>query len=100
MGPIFTPPVVSSLAGPLATLQLPSEVGGANWPGGSMDPDNNYLYIHSPTTPFFNSLVPGNPAQSDMAYVAGQARAAGPGPRGAGGGPAGAAPAAAAGRAA
>jgi quinoprotein glucose dehydrogenase len=51
-----------------------------------MDPDSNYLYIHSHTMPFFNSLVPGNPAQSDMAYVAGQARAAGPGPRGAGAG--------------
>ena len=38
MGPIFTPPVVSSLDGPLATLQVPSEVGGANWPGGSFDP--------------------------------------------------------------
>jgi quinoprotein glucose dehydrogenase len=86
IGPIFTPPVASSLEGPLATLQLPSEVGGANWPGGSMDPESNYLYIHSHTTPFFNSLVPGNPSQSDMAYVAGQARAAGAGPRGAGAG--------------
>jgi quinoprotein glucose dehydrogenase len=81
MGPIFTPPVVSSLDGPLGTLQLPSEVGGANWPGGSMDPDSNYLYIHSHATLFVNALVPGNPAQTDMAYVAGQARAAGPGPR-------------------
>jgi quinoprotein glucose dehydrogenase len=90
IGPIFTPPVASSLEGPLATVQLPSEVGGANWPGGSMDPESNYLYIHSHTTPFFNSLVPANPAQSDMAYVAGQARAAGAGPRGAGAGGAGA----------
>jgi quinoprotein glucose dehydrogenase len=87
IGPIFTPPVASSLEGPLATVQLPSEVGGANWPGGSMDPETNYLYIHSHTMPFFNALVPGNPAQSDMAYVAGQARAAGAGPRG--GGPGG-----------
>src|SRR3954469_7139685 len=93
MGPIFTPPVASSLEGPLGTLQLPSEVGGANWPGGSMDPESTYLYIHSHTTVFVNALVPGNPAQTDMAYVAGQARAAGPGPRagGAGGGGGGAA---------
>ena len=47
MGPIFTPPVVSSLDGPLATLQVPSEVGGANWPGGSFDPESNHLYVHS-----------------------------------------------------
>ena len=89
MGPIFTPPVVSSLDGPLGTLQLPADVGGANWPGGSMDPENNHLYIHSHTAVFINGLVPGNPAQTDMAYVAGQARAAGPGPRGGGGGAAG-----------
>ncbi len=100
MGPIFTPPVASSLDGPLGTLQLPSEVGGANWPGGSMDPESNHLYIHSHTTVFVNALVPGNPAQTDMAYVAGQARAGGPGGRAGGAGTAGGAgaPAAARGR--
>jgi quinoprotein glucose dehydrogenase len=80
IGPIFTPPVASRLEGPLATLQLPGDVGGANWPGGSMDPDSNYLYIHSHTTVFLSGLVPGTPERTDMTYVAGQARAAGPGP--------------------
>ena len=97
MGPIFTPPVVSTLDGPLATLQVPSEVGGANWPGGSMDPDNNFLYIHSHTNAFLNGLVPPQPGQSDMSYVSGVARGAGAGPGGrAGGAPAarGGAPAA------
>jgi quinoprotein glucose dehydrogenase len=89
MGPIFTPPVLSSLDGPLGTLTMPSEVGGANWPGGSMDPENNFLYIHSHTNVFVNGLVPGNPAQTDMAYVGGQARAGGAGARGAGAGAAG-----------
>jgi quinoprotein glucose dehydrogenase len=101
MGPIFTPPVVSSLDGPLATLTLPSEVGGANWPGGSFDPETNHLYIHSHTQVFLNALVPSNPQQSDMGYVGGQARAggAGAGARGAGpAGGAGAAPGAGAGR--
>ena len=83
MGPLFTPPVVSSPDGPLATMTLPSEVGGANWPGGSFDPDNNVLYIHSHANVFMNALVAANPAQSDMGYVAGQARAGGAG--GAGG---------------
>ena len=77
MGPLFTPPVVSSLDGPLATMTLPSEVGGANWPGGSFDPDNNFLYIHSHANVFMNALVAANPAQSDMGYVGGQARAGG-----------------------
>jgi quinoprotein glucose dehydrogenase len=79
MGPLFTPPVLSSLEGPLATLQVPSDVGGANWPGGSFDPEDNFLYIHSHTAVFLNGLVAANPAQSDMGYVSGQARGAGPG---------------------
>ena len=80
MGPIYTPPVVSNANGPIGTLQVPSEVGGANWPGGSMDPESNFLYIHSHTNVYVNSLVPPTgPQQSDMAYVAGQARGAGPG---------------------
>ena len=99
MGPIFTPPVVSSLDGPLGTLQVPSEVGGANWPGGSLDPDDNFLYIHSHSAVYVNSLVPATPGQSDMGYVAGQARAGGGGPRAGGaGGAAGAARAGGAGR--
>ena len=90
MGPVFTPPVVSSLDGPLATLQVPSDVGGANWPGGSLDPDNNYLYIHSHSAIYVSGLVPANPAQSDMGYVAGQARGAGGGARAGGAAGAGA----------
>jgi quinoprotein glucose dehydrogenase len=91
MGPIFTPPVVSSLDGALATLQVPSEVGGANWPGGSLDPESNHLYVHSHRSVYLNALVAANPAQSDMGYVSGQARAGGAGARagGAGGGRAG-----------
>ena len=86
MGPLFTPPVLSSLDGPLATLQVPADVGGANWPGGGLDPENNFLYIHSHTAVFLNGLVPANPAQSDMGYVSGQARAGGAGPGAAGAG--------------
>jgi quinoprotein glucose dehydrogenase len=86
MGPLFTPPVLSTLEGPLATLQVPADVGGANWPGGSFDPESNFLYIHSHTAVFLNGLVPANPAQSDMGFVSGQARAGGAGPARAGGG--------------
>ncbi len=45
LGPIFTPPVVSKWDGPLGTLMLPSATGGANWQGGSLDPETNFLYI-------------------------------------------------------
>jgi quinoprotein glucose dehydrogenase len=85
MGPLFTPPVVSSLDGPLATLQVPSDVGGANWPGGSFDPETNHLYIHSHTSVYLSGLVAATSQQSDMGYIGGQARA--PGAEARGGGP-------------
>ncbi len=82
MGPLFTPPVLSSLDGPLATLQVPSDVGGANWPGGSLDPQTNRLYIHSHTSVYLSGLVAAAPQQSDMGYIGGQARAPGADARG------------------
>jgi len=84
MGPLFTPPVVSKAEGPVATLQMPGDTGGANWPGGAFDPDTNYLYVHSHTNLYLSGSVPANAAQSDMGYVSGQARATGPGPAGPG----------------
>jgi quinoprotein glucose dehydrogenase len=84
MGPLFTPPVLSSLDGPLATLQVPADVGGANWPGGSFDPETNQLFIHSHTAVYLSGLVAPNPQQSDMRYVGGQARAGGAPARGGG----------------
>jgi quinoprotein glucose dehydrogenase len=86
IGPLYTPPAFSNVDGPLATLQLPSDAGGANWPGGSFDPETNRLYVHSHTVIFTIGIVPANPATSDMGYVSGQARAGGPGGAGAGAG--------------
>jgi quinoprotein glucose dehydrogenase len=82
IGPLYTPPVLSTAEGPVATLQLPSDAGGANWPGGSLDPDTNRLFIHSHTVVFTIGIVPADPATSDMGYVSGQARAEGAGGRG------------------
>jgi quinoprotein glucose dehydrogenase len=72
LGPIFTPPVVSTWTGPLATLMLPNATGGANWQGGSLDPETGVLYIFSNTQVSALGLVPGGD-RSDMAYVLGQA---------------------------
>jgi quinoprotein glucose dehydrogenase len=75
IGPIFTPPVVSRWEGPLATLILPSATGGANWQGGSFDPETKRLYIYSVTQASALSLVPPDERRkSDMSFVAGQAR--------------------------
>jgi quinoprotein glucose dehydrogenase len=46
-GPLYTPPALERPGGPQGTLILPSQVGGANWPGGSFDPETNRLYVHS-----------------------------------------------------
>jgi quinoprotein glucose dehydrogenase len=74
IGPLFTPPVVSRWDGPLATLTLPDNVGGANWPGGALDPETNYAYVHSHTRVFDLGLVEPPLDRSDMRYVRGMAR--------------------------
>jgi quinoprotein glucose dehydrogenase len=60
MGPLFTPPALAKPGGPLGTLMLPADVGGANWPGGSFDPETNRLYIHSHTAVFTLQNVPAS----------------------------------------
>src|SRR5690606_6860730 len=71
IGPLFTPPVVSTWPAPLSTLMLPSTVGGANWPGGSFDPTTNVLYIQSSTVVTPLGLVEPQPGESDMNYIRG-----------------------------
>jgi quinoprotein glucose dehydrogenase len=46
MGPLFEPPAVvtDKIFG---TLNLPGLQGGANWPGGSYDPESHILYIYA-----------------------------------------------------
>src|SRR5689334_7180751 len=44
IGPLFTPPVVSQINGPLATLM---GAFATNWPGGSYDPETHILYVYS-----------------------------------------------------
>jgi quinoprotein glucose dehydrogenase len=74
IGPIFTPPVVSKWDGPRATLILPAATGGANWEGGSFDPDTKILYVFSNTQASALGLVPPDERRkSDMNFLTGQA---------------------------
>lgn len=82
MGPIFTPPVVSNIDGPLGTLMAPATGGGTNWPGGSYDPETNMLYVVSNSSVTSLAVVEPYPGQSDMAYIQGNAVS---GPRTSGG---------------
>jgi quinoprotein glucose dehydrogenase len=70
-GPIFTPGSLANAAdGTSGTLMLPSFTGGANWEGGSFDPETNILYIGSYTQPSVAVLKP-EPEFSSMPYIAG-----------------------------
>ena len=73
IGPLFTPPPVSKWEGPLGLLMVPSSTGGANWPGGALDPETNLLYLYSFRNPSVIGLIPG-PKPDEFAYVNGQAR--------------------------
>ncbi len=72
LGPIFTPPVVSKWEGPRGTLMLPSSTGGANWQGGSFDPETGLMYIFSNTGVSALGLVT-DAKVSDMDFIRGTA---------------------------
>ena len=70
-GPIFTPGSLADAAdGTSGTLVLPSFTGGANWEGGSFDPETSVLYVGSYTQPSVAALRP-EPDFSNMPYIAG-----------------------------
>jgi quinoprotein glucose dehydrogenase len=74
IGPWFTPPVVSQVGGPLATLALGAAQGGTNWPGGSFDRETHILYVSSTKTISQLGLVPpSDRTRTDMQYVQGSA---------------------------
>jgi quinoprotein glucose dehydrogenase len=71
LGPIFTPPPLSRVEGPLGSFR---SSGGTNWPGAAFDPEAHVLFV-----PSFTSLVPLGlmppPSRefSDLPYVVGNA---------------------------
>jgi quinoprotein glucose dehydrogenase len=84
LGPIFTPAVLSKADGPLAVLMAPTATGGANWEGGSADPETGMVYVFSNSGVGTLGLITPDPKRSDMLYVSGTAGPA----RGRGGAPA------------
>jgi quinoprotein glucose dehydrogenase len=70
IGPIFTPPVVSKLDGPLATLTAGF---ATNWPGGSYDPETHIAYIYSQSGASPLGVVPPPDNMSDMNFIQGNA---------------------------
>ncbi|HMJ85192.1 MAG TPA: pyrroloquinoline quinone-dependent dehydrogenase [Vicinamibacterales bacterium] len=70
IGPIFTPPVVSKVEGPLGTL---TPGFATNWPGGSYDPETHIAYIYSQSGASPLALVPSPSDLSDMDFIQGSA---------------------------
>src|SRR5205823_5857872 len=73
-GPMFNPPIVSRVDGPIAAMTIGTTGGGTNWPGGSFDPETNIAYLYaanSGVAPL--GLVEPPPGFSDIRYVSGQA---------------------------
>ena len=73
IGPIYTPPVVSKWEGPRALLMMPTSTGGANWQGGSYDPETGLFYIFSNTGVSSIGLI-NDTNRSDMDFIQGTAR--------------------------
>ena len=69
-GPLYEPPTVPVDGGTQGTLMVPGSLGGANWPGGALDPASGYLYVQSATGPSVISLI-REPEVSDMDYIRG-----------------------------
>jgi quinoprotein glucose dehydrogenase len=70
IGPMFTPPVVSKIEGPLAMLM---QSFATNWPGGSFDPETRNVFIYSLTGVTALGLVPPSDPKIDINYVQGSA---------------------------
>ena len=65
LGPLFTPPIARNEDGKIGMLYVPN---GANWPGGSYDPETGILYVFSHTLTRNISLV-NDANRSDMNYI-------------------------------
>jgi quinoprotein glucose dehydrogenase len=75
IGPIYTPPITRGHDGKVGTLYVPN---GANWPGGSFDPETGILYVYSHTLLRVLSLV-NDPKRSDMNFINAGGDEGGPG---------------------
>ncbi len=74
LGPVYLPPLVSKVDGPLAALTSGTLSGGVNWPGSAYDPEMHTFFSHacnSCIAPL--GLVKPPKEFSDLDYVMGTA---------------------------
>jgi quinoprotein glucose dehydrogenase len=74
MGPMFLPPVVSKVGGPLQAITIGTLGGGTNWPGASYDPETHTVFAQAANAGVsLLGLVEPPKGFSDIRYVAGVA---------------------------
>jgi quinoprotein glucose dehydrogenase len=74
LGPMFLPPVVSKVGGPIAALTIGTTGGGTNWPGAGYDPETHIVYAPASNAGLAPlGLVEPPSGFSDIRYVAGTA---------------------------
>jgi quinoprotein glucose dehydrogenase len=74
-GPMFNPPVVSKVEGPVAALTIGTLNGGTNWPGAGYDPETHTAYLpasNAAVSPL-GIIEPPETFASDIKYVSGRA---------------------------
>jgi quinoprotein glucose dehydrogenase len=72
VGPMFTPPVVSKVEGPLGTMGLESSSNGTNWEGGAFDPETHTVFLPAGNAyAVSHGLIEPPPGYSDARYVGG-----------------------------
>ena len=73
-GPIFNPPILSKLGGPLGAMNIAILNGGTNWPGGGYDPETHTIYVPASNASLAPvGLVEPPPGFSDIRYAMGTA---------------------------
>jgi quinoprotein glucose dehydrogenase len=72
MGPMFLPPVVSKVGGPIQAITIGTLGGGTNWPGASYDPETHTVFAQAANAGVsLLGLVEPPKGFSDIRYVAG-----------------------------
>jgi len=72
LGPVYLPPLVSKVEGPLAALTAGTLSGGVNWPGSAYDPETHVFFTHACNACIAPlGLVPPPKEFSDLDYVMG-----------------------------
>ncbi len=73
-GPMFNPPTLSKVGGPIAALTIGTTNGGTNWPGGGYDPETHTVFVPASNASIAPiGLIEPPEGFSDIKYVSGRA---------------------------